>query len=119
MLVWQLSKAHTTLNVTCIAKSFFPSFHVQYGGDDQKELSLGDGGGTICLLGWKQQQYRPSDPHEVLLRIVLSLIPQRRQICIRPFENVPVAERDKDFKKQPLNRVRGIPFFLFFPSKIN
>lgn len=74
-LVWQLSKTHTTLNVTCIAKLFyfFPPFHVQYGGDDQKDRDQGRSS-NMSVLQEPTTTKQPSDPHELLLRIVHSKV---------------------------------------------
>lgn len=112
-LVWQLSKTHTTLNVTCIAKSCFFFLHFISNMEVMIKRNWAGGGGAICLLC--RQQFRPSDPQQMLLRLVLLLIPQRRHICMCPFENIPVAEQHKDLSKSSLSLITrklwGISFF--------
>lgn len=82
-LVWQPSKSHRTLKVTCVAELFF--LHFTSNIKVMIKRIRAEGEATRCLL-WSKQQYQSPDPHEALLRIVLQLIPESRHITIPSFK---------------------------------
>lgn len=62
-LVWQPSKSHRTLKVTCIAELFF--LHFTSNIKVMIKRIRAEGEAKRCLL-WSKQQYQSPDPHEAL-----------------------------------------------------